>query len=132
MPKRVDTHALIWYVDQDQLLSPAAHAAITNPSNDLLLSSGSIWEIAIKVGLKKLTLSLPFRAWIEKAIADLGLSILPITVEYADAQAVLPNHHRDPFDRLLVAQAQVEGVPVVSADVTLDSYGIARIWQETG
>ena len=132
MPKRVDTHALIWYVDQDQLLSPAAHAAITNPSNDLLLSSGSIWEIAIKVGLKKLTLSLPFRAWIEKAIADLGLSILPITVEYADAQAVLPNHHRDPFDRLLLAQAQIESVPVVSADVTLDSYGIARIWQETG
>ena len=124
----VDTHALIWYVDQDHLLSPAAHAAITNPSNDLLLSSGSIWEIAIKVGLKKLTLSLPYRAWIEKAIADLGLSILPITVEYADAQAVLPNHHRDPFDRLLVAQAQIEGVPVVSADVTLDSYGITRIW----
>ncbi len=124
----VDTHALIWYVDQDNLLSPAAHAAITDPSNDLLLSSGSIWEIAIKVGLKKLTLSLPYRAWIEKAIADLGLSILPITVEYADAQAVLPNHHRDPFDRLLVAQAQIEGVPVVSADVTLDSYGITRIW----
>ncbi|MBV8312795.1 MAG: type II toxin-antitoxin system VapC family toxin [Planctomycetaceae bacterium] len=124
----VDTHALIWYVDQDHLLSPAAHAAITDPSNDLLLSSGSIWEIAIKVGLKKLTLSLPYRAWIEKAIADLGLSILPITVEYADAQAVLPNHHRDPFDRLLVAQAQIEGVPVVSADVTLDSYGITRIW----
>ncbi len=123
----VDTHALIWYVDQDHLLSPAAHAAITNPSNDLLLSSGSIWEIAIKVGLKKLTLSLPFRAWIEKAIADLGLSILPITVEYADAQAVLPNHHRHPFDRLLVAQAQVEGVPLVSDDVTLDSYGITRI-----
>ena len=124
----VDTHALIWYVDQDHLLSPAAHAAITDPSNDLLLSSGSIWEIAIKVGLKKLTLSLPYRAWIEKAIADLGLSILPITVEYADAQAVLPNHHRDPFDRFLVAQAQIEGVPVVSADVTLDSYGITRIW----
>ncbi len=124
----VDTHALIWYVDQDHLLSPAAHAAITKPSNDLLLSSGSIWEIAIKVGLKKLTLSLPYRAWIEKAIADLGLSLLPITVEYADAQAVLPNHHRDPFDRLLVAQAQVEGVPLVSDDVTLDSYGITRIW----
>ena len=102
----IDTHALIWYVDQDHLLSPAAHAAITNPSNDLLLSSGSIWEIAIKVGLKKLTLSKSYRAWIEKAIADLGLSVLPITIEYADARAVLPNHHRDPFDRLLVAQAR--------------------------
>jgi PIN domain nuclease of toxin-antitoxin system len=94
----------------------------------LLLSSGSIWEIAIKVGLKKLTLSLPYRAWIEKAIADLDLSFLPITVEYADAQSVLPNHHKDPFDRLLVAQSQVEGAPLVSADATLDTYGITRIW----
>ena len=124
----VDTHAFIWYVDQDHLLSPAAHAAISDPSHDLLLSSGTIWEIAIKVGLKKLTLSQSYRTWIEKAIADLGLSILPITAEYADAQAVLPNHHRDPFDRLLVAQARVEGVPLVSADAILDSSGITRIW----
>jgi len=124
----VDTHALIWYVDQDHLLSPAAHAAITDPSNDLLLSSGSIWEIAIKVGLKKLTLSKSYRAWIEKAIADLGLSILPITVEHADAQAVLPNYHKDPFDRLLVAQAQGEGVPLVSFDAIVDPYGITRLW----
>ncbi len=80
------------------------------------------------MGFKKLTLSLPYRAWIEKAIADLGLSILPISVEYAGAQAVLPMHHRDPFDRLLVAQGQVEGVPLVSDDVTLDLYGITRIW----
>jgi|SRR5271157_1775548 len=124
----IDTHALIWYVDQDHLLSPVAHAAITDPSNDLLLSSGSIWEIAIKVGLKKLTLSLPYRVWIEKAMIDLGVSVLPITIDYADAQAGVPLHHRDPFDRLVVAQSQVEGVPVVSADVSFDSYGITRIW----
>ena len=124
----IDTHALIWYVDQAHLLSSATHAAITDPSNDLLLSSGSIWEIAIKVGLKKLTLSKSYRAWIEKAIADLGLSILPITVEHADAQAVLPNYHKDPFDRLLVAQAQVEGVPLVSFDAIVDPYGITRLW----
>jgi PIN domain nuclease of toxin-antitoxin system len=109
-------------------LSPAAHAAITDPSNDLLLSAGTIWEIAIKVGLKKLSLSQSYRAWIEKAITDLGLDILPITVEYAAAQAMLPQHHKDPFDRLLEAQAQVEGVPLVNADATLDFYGIARIW----
>jgi PIN domain nuclease of toxin-antitoxin system len=124
----IDSHALIWYVDQDHLLSPAAHAAITDPTNDLLLSSGSVWEIAIKVGLKKLTLSQPYRIWIEKAMADLGLEILPITIEYAEAQAFLPNHHKDPFDRLLVAQARVEGLPIVSADVNFDSYGITRIW----
>ncbi len=124
----LDTHSLIWYVDQDHLLGPAAHAAITDPSNSLLLSSGSIWEIAIKVGIKKLALSRSYRAWIEKAVGDLGLSILPITVEYAEALLILPKHHKDPFDRLLVAQAQVEGVPLVSADANLDAYGITRVW----
>ena len=124
----LDTHALIWYVDQDHLLGAAAHAAITDPANELLLSTATIWEISIKVGLKKLSLSLPFRDWMNRAIADLGLTLLPITVEYADAQAGLPYHHRDPFDRLLVAQAQVENVPLVSGDVMFDHYGIPRLW----
>jgi len=125
----LDTHALIWYVDQDQLLSPDAHVAITNPANDLLLSAASIWEIAIKVGLGKLSLSMPYRQWMNRAIADLGLTVLPITVEYADVQAGLPTHHGDPFDRLLAAQAQVENVSVVSADAVFDQYGVRRIWQ---
>jgi PIN domain nuclease of toxin-antitoxin system len=125
----LDSHALIWYVDQDHLLSQAAHAAITDPNNELLLSAATIWEIAIKVALKKLTLSLPYRQWMNQAIADLGLSVLPITVEYADAQAGLPDHHRDPFDRLLIAQAITEGVSIVSADATFDSYSVTRLWQ---
>ena len=125
----LDTHAIIWYVDQDHLLGAAAHAAITSASNDLLLSAATVWEVSIKVGLRKLTLSQPFRQWMNKAIADLGLSLLPISVDYADAQAALPNHHGDPFDRLLVAQAQVESVPLVSADHVFDRYGIKRIWQ---
>jgi len=124
----LDSHTLIWSVEQPAKLGPRAVSALQDPGNDLLLGAGTIWEIAIKVGLKKLTLSLPFRAWIDKAIADLGLSILPITVEYADVQATLPNHHKDPFDRLLVAQAHVEGVPLVSSDAILDSYGITRLW----
>src|SRR5262245_50072496 len=128
MRSLIDTQSVIWYVDQDHLLSPTAHAAITDPANDLLLSAASVWEIAIKVGLGKLTLSLPYRQWMAKAIADLGLSILPITVDYADGQAGLPHHHRDPFDRLLVAQAIVEGMPVLSSDPQLDAYEIARIW----
>jgi PIN domain nuclease of toxin-antitoxin system len=124
----IDTQSVIWYVDQDQLLSPAAHGAITNPANQLLFSAASVWESAIKVGLGKLTLSLPYRQWMAKAIADLGLVILPITVEYADVQAGLPQHHRDPFDRLIVAQAIVERMSVVSNDGQLDAYGIHRIW----
>ena len=124
----LDSHALIWYVDQDHLLSPAAHAAITDPSNDLLLSAVSIWEVSIKVGLGKLLLSLPFRQWMSQAMADLGVAVLPITVEYADVQAGLPYHHRDPFDRLLVAQAQVETLSLVSNDRVFDQYGISRLW----
>lgn len=125
----LDTHALIWYVDQDQLLGASAHAAISNPANDLLLSAGTIWEIGIKMGLNKLSLSMPYRRWMNKAIADLGLTLLPITVEYADVQSELPKHHGDPFDRLLAAQAMVENVPLVSADAIFDRYGVNRIWQ---
>ena len=123
----IDSQSLIWYVDQDHLLSPVAHAAMTDPGNELLLSAATIWEIAIKVGLKKLPLSMPYLAWMNKAIADLELVVLPITTEYADVQAGLPKHHRDPFDRLLAAQALVEGIPIISADGIFDQYGIVRI-----
>jgi PIN domain nuclease of toxin-antitoxin system len=125
----LDSHALIWYVDQDHLLSQAAHAAITDPNNDLLLSAATIWEIAIKTGLKKLTLALPYHQWMNQAIADLDLAVLPITVEYANVQAGLPDHHRDPFDRLLIAQAITEGVPIISADASFDAYSVTRLWQ---
>ena len=124
----LDTHALIWYVDHDHLLSASAHAAITDSANDLLLSAGTIWEIGIKVGLKKLSLSIPYREWMNKAIADLGLTLLPISVEYADVQAGLPRHHGDPFDRLLAAQARVENIPLISSDPVFDRYGLTRIW----
>ena len=124
----LDTQSLTWYVDQDHLLSPTAHVAITDPQGDLLLSAASIWEIAIKVSIGKLTLSLPFKPWINKAISDLGLSILPITVDYADAQTGLPRHHGDPFDRLLIAQSLVEGISIVSIDAQFDAYGVTRIW----
>jgi PIN domain nuclease of toxin-antitoxin system len=124
----IDAHALVWYVDQDHLLRPTARAAIADPSNDRLLGAGTLWEIAIKAGLKKLGLSRPYRLWMEQAIAGLAMTILPITVDHADVQAGLPYHHRDPFDRLLVAQALVESMSVVSADAQLDAYGINRLW----
>lgn len=124
----VDTHALIWYVDQDHLLSPTAYAAIADPANELWISAATVWEIAIKVGLGRLTLSQPYRVWVEKALLDLRATILPITLEYADVQATLPLHHRDPFDRMLIAQAKVDGFSVVSADGQLDAYGVSRIW----
>lgn len=110
------------------MLSPAAHAAIDDPANELLLSAATIWEMAIKISLKKLGLTLPYRQWMEKAIADLRLIQLPITVEHADAQIALPSHHRDPFDRLLAAQSIVERVPLISIDAVFDAYSVRRIW----
>ncbi len=124
----LDTHTVIWWVDQDHLLGAAARAAITDPANEVFLSAATVWEIAIKVGLGKLSLSMPYRQWMNQAMTDLGATLLPITVEYADVQARLPLHHRDPFDRLIIAQAQVDDVPLISGDATFDQYGISRLW----
>jgi len=124
----VDANALIWAVDQPSDLGADAIAALNDPAIQLLLSAATIWEISIKVGLKKLVLTSTFRDWIDQAVRDLGLSVLPITADYASAQIALPLHHRDPFDRLLVAQAQVEKIAIVSSDAVFDQYGITRIW----
>lgn len=124
----IDTHTLIWAMDDPVKLSGPATAALQAPANDLLLSAATVWELAIKIGQGKLRLSLSYRQWMDKAIADLGLTILPVTVEYAERQADLPTHHKDPFDRLIIAQALVEGVPVVCADTIFDSYGVIRLW----
>ena len=124
----LDSHALIWALDDPARLSPRASADLRNLANQLLLSAGTLWEIAIKVGVKKLSLSLPYRQWMNKAITDLDLDVLPIELEHAEVQAGLPHHHRDPFDRLIVAQSLAERVPIVSMDAQFDSYGITRIW----
>jgi PIN domain nuclease of toxin-antitoxin system len=124
----LDSHTLIWSADRPDRITANAMTAMSDTANELLVSAATLWEIAIKFGLGRLPLSLPYRQWMEKAMVDLGLVLLPITLDHAERQALLPWHHRDPFDRLLVAQAQVEGVPLVSADTTLDPYGITRIW----
>jgi PIN domain nuclease of toxin-antitoxin system len=124
----VDTHTLFWSVDDPSKLSAVAMRALQDPSNNRLLSAATIWELAIKLGQGKITLSMPYRKWMEKAIADLALDILPVTVDYADKQSSLPPHHKDPFDRLMIAQALVDGVPIVSIDAAFDAYGVTRIW----
>jgi PIN domain nuclease of toxin-antitoxin system len=124
----LDAHTFIWVVDDPTKLGPAATTILLDPSHDLLVSAATIWELAIKVGLGKLTLSQPYRSWMNQALADLGATILPISVDHADAQASLPYHHRDPFDRLLIAQAIVEGMAIVGADSTFDHYAVGRVW----
>ena len=124
----LDTHALFWSVEDPSKVSATAMAAMQDPTNDRLLSAATIWELAIKVGQGKLGLSMPYGQWMVTAITDLKLIILPVTVEYAERQSMLPPHHKDPFDRLMIAQALVDGTPIVSADVAFDSYGVTRIW----
>jgi len=124
----IDTHTLIWAMDDPSKLSEPAAMALQDPTNELLLSAATIWEMAIKIGQGKLKLSLPYRMWMEKAIAELELTTLPVTIQYAEQQASLPSHHKDPFDRLIIAQAMIERVQVVCEDAAFDAYGITRIW----
>jgi PIN domain nuclease of toxin-antitoxin system len=119
----IDTHILIWAMDDPTKLSAAATSAMSGS-----LSAATVWEMAIKLGQGKMKLTPPFRQWMDKASADLELTILPITVEYAEKYVTLADHHKDPFDRLIIAQALTDGIQVVSADSVFDAYGAARIW----
>jgi PIN domain nuclease of toxin-antitoxin system len=124
----LDTHALLWAIDEPVKLSADAAANLHDPTNDLMVSAATVWEVAIKFGIKKLVLPQPYGVWMNQAIVDLKARLLAITVAYAECQSSLPDHHRDPFDRLLIAQALVEAVPIVSADTALDPYGVNRLW----
>ena len=120
----LDTHALLWWLRDDATLSKPARELIADPVNEVLVSAASVWEIAIKGALGKLTM----RDDILNEVPAEGFGWLPILPPHAGAVRDLPWHHRDPFDRLLVAQALVERVPLISADERLDAYGIERRW----
>lgn len=124
----LDTQALLWFVLDDPRLSPAVRSLMMNLGNDLLVSPASYWEIAIKISIGKYKLDEDFGTFMERIIKSNLLTILPITPRHVAALVNMPFHHRDPFDRLLVAQSAVEGVPILSADADLDPYGITRIW----
>lgn len=124
----LDSHTLIWAVDTPSRVSWSAKRALLNPAAVRYISTATIWEIAIKYGKGRLPLSLPYRQWMEKAIADLVLDVLPITLDHAEFQSAPPFHHRDPFDRLLASQALVEGIPLIGGDAIFDAYGVTRIW----
>jgi len=124
----LDTHAFLWFGQDDPLLSATAKALIEDAGNHKLLSVGSCWEIAIKAGLGKLKLGEPCATYIPAALSRTGFDLLPILLAHATAVESLPLHHRDPFDRLLVAQAIIEAIPVVSVDAALDPYGVRRMW----
>jgi PIN domain nuclease of toxin-antitoxin system len=124
----LDTHSLLWYTLADPKLSGAAKALILDPANDILISPASYWEIAIKVSIGKLTLHQPYEDFIDVCLNKYRFTILPVEPKHTAALITLPFHHKDPFDRLLIAQAIVEGIPIISGDPILDSYPIKRLW----
>jgi PIN domain nuclease of toxin-antitoxin system len=124
----LDTHTFLWFCQDDPALSATAKVRIEDPTNRKLVSVASCWEIAIKAGLGKLTLGEPSRTYIPNALARTGFELLPISLAHATAVESLPRHHKDPFDRLLIAQAMIEGLPVISMDAAFDPYGLSRLW----
>jgi len=124
----LDSHTLLWYLMGDARLSVKARQAIDDIANLKLVSAASIWEIAIKVSLGKLTLSEPFDPFIPRQIKQNGFGILSIDISHSATLTALPFHHRDPFDRMLIAQSLVEQIPVVGMDTAFDAYAVQRIW----
>ena len=124
----LDTHAFLWFIVNDPQLSTTAKAMIEDPANDVEVSPASYWEIAIKISLRKYSLPQPYQQFMESQIATNVFRILHIEPKHTNLVTTMPFHHKDPFDRLLVAQAIVEGIAIVSVDEQLDAYGVQRLW----
>ncbi len=124
----LDTHALLWWISDDPRLSALAREVIANPGNDVLVSAVSAWEIAIKSALGRIELPDAPERFLPEQLARNAMTSLPIQFGHALRVFHLPQHHRDPFDRLLVAQAQVEGLPIVSGDREVANYPVEVLW----
>jgi PIN domain nuclease of toxin-antitoxin system len=123
----LDAQALLWWFQGDERLSKSARRVIGAPGAEVFVSVAAVWELAIKARLGKLDAqSLLDSA--EERLRDAGFGALNITVEHAIRAGALPTHHKDPFDRMLVAQAQAENLAIVSSDPVFDHYGVRRLW----
>ncbi len=124
----LDTHALIWFHDGDPRLSRTALALILDPVNEKIVSPATYWEVAVKLGTGKYVFSIDFPTFVQGAIIDSGFTVLPVEPRYCEPLVTLPLYHRDPFDRMIVAQAMTEAIPVVSTDRVFDRYAVTRLW----
>lgn len=123
----LDTHTFLWFVNDSPELSNDA-AELLESDIDLLLSVASLWEIAIKVNLKKLSLPDDYERFIPQQMSLNDIELLPIAINHLNVVAKLPLHHRDPFDRMLIAQAMQEGIQIISVDTKFDYYDVERKW----
>ena len=124
----LDTHAFLWWLAGDEALSQAARAAIADGANDVLVSAASVWEIATKHRIGKLPSVAAIVADIDAVLNGQSFVGLPISIGHAQAGGALPGPHRDPFDRMLIAQALAEDLTLVSNEQIFDTYGVKRLW----
>ena len=123
----IDTHTFLWFINERPELSATIKTLIESDT-DVLLSVVSLWEIAVKVSIGKMTLPDVFERFIPEQLMINDIEILPIALPHLTLISALPFHHRDPFDRLLIAQSIVEDLPIASIDKFFDAYGVNRIW----
>jgi PIN domain nuclease of toxin-antitoxin system len=124
----LDTHAFLWWLAGDEALSTAAKTAIADERNSIFFSAASAWEIAVKHRIGKLPAVAAIIADLDAVIADQGFIGLVISLRHGLAAGTLPGPHRDPFDRMLVAQAMLENLVLVSNEEPFDTYGVRRLW----
>lgn len=124
----LDTHTFLWNGMASPSLSEKAEALIQNPANRKFLSIASPWELSIKISTGKFRLSEPVDIFFEEQMRLDDVHLLPIPLLHLTRVSALPFHHRDPFDRILIAQSLTEGIPLVSADAVFDAYGVTRFW----
>jgi PIN domain nuclease of toxin-antitoxin system len=124
----LDTHVFLWWINDDQNLTTVARQAITEANNECYLSLASCWEMAIKSSLGKLRLTKPVGRFVSEQLAANGFTLLNIELRHTAKIEKLPFHHRDPFDRLLIAQAITDKLIMVSADSVFSDYGINLLW----
>jgi PIN domain nuclease of toxin-antitoxin system len=124
----VDTHVLLWYVAEDPRLSQLAIRLLEDTNNRVIISIASLWEIAIKTSTGKLNVGAPFREFVAENVTSLGIDVLEMKLEHLEAVSALPFHHRDPFDRLIIAQCLTENLPLLTDDGFVDAYAVKKIW----
>ncbi|MEH1851117.1 MAG: type II toxin-antitoxin system VapC family toxin [Nostoc sp.] len=124
----LDTHTLIWFFQGNENFSEKMRFLIEDENNEKLISIASVWEMSIKQSIGKLKFSLPIKTFIEQKLALNDFNLLNINLDHIDVITTLPLQHRDPFDRILIAQAMVEKIPIISVDTVFDAYSITRLW----
>jgi len=124
----LDTHAFLWFIEGNQNLSLAAKNAIESPTNQRYLSIASLWEIAIKVSIGKLEIGMSLTELINREVYGNAIDLLEIQPQHLDILAALPFHHKDPFDRLILAQGLTEKIPIITKDNLFANYSVTLIW----